>query len=232
MQGRRTWREKACFLSHKAVIETHADAGENLLVLEDDALFGLATCEIVDGFLRQNAGGDWDLLFLDVSVMNIGDMLTLYFHRQALMQEGKIIPLNLARMPFFGASAYIVNAASRSKVLAGLGAGLPVDIEYDVYLASLIARGSLKATVLFPFVTTLSPHADDSQIQRSSMDTVNRARNLFRNLMWFESRPDMIERSLPVLAPAVADSPHAPLATVLAALLMNDGVLGCNADPE
>lgn len=232
IQGCRTRREKACFLSHKAVIETHTDAGEHLLVLEDDTLFGLATCEIVDGFLQQNAGGDWDLLFLDVSVVNIDDMLTLYFHRQALLQGGKIIPLDLARVPFIGMNSYVVNAASRNKVLACIEAGLPIDIEYDVYMANQISARKLKAAVLFPFVTTLSQHADDSQIQRSSMDTVNRARNVFRNLMWLESKPGMIEHNLPALVAAVANSPHSPLATVLAALLINNGDPGCNADPD
>lgn len=232
IQGSRTSREKACFLSHKAVIEAHTDAGEHLLVLEDDAQFGLATCEIVDGFLQQNAGGDWDLLFLDVSVVNIGDMLTLYYHRQALMQGGKIIPLDLASVPFFGTNSYVVNAASRNKVLACIEAGMPIDIEYDIYMSNQISARELKAAVLFPFVTTLSQHADDSQIQRSSMETVNRARNLFRNLMWLESRPDSFQHGLLALEEAVADSRHGALATIFTALLMNISEPGCNADPD
>jgi GR25 family glycosyltransferase involved in LPS biosynthesis len=232
IQGRRSRAEKACFLSHKAVIETYADDGKHLLVLEDDSLFGLATCEIVDGFLQQNPGGDWDLLFLDACVINVGDMLTLYFHRQALVQDRKIIPLDLSRIPFFGTSSYIVNAASRDKVLACINAGIPIDIEYDVYLANQISTGKLKAAVLFPFLTTISAHAAESQIQRSSMDTVNRGWNLFRNMMWLESKPESCQDSLRTLEAAVANSGHGALATILAAQFMNVGDPGSNSDPD
>jgi hypothetical protein len=92
----------------------------------------------------------WDLLFLDLAVLNLGDMLTLYFHRQALMQDRKIIPLDLAKISFIGANAYIVNGASRAKVLDCLDAGMPINIEYDVYLSNQISTGKLKAAALFP----------------------------------------------------------------------------------
>lgn len=231
IQGRRTRREKACYLSHKTAIENHGSDGKHLLVLEDDTVFGLATCEIVDGFLQQNPGGDWDLLFLDLAVLNLGDMLTLYFNRQALMQDRKIIPLDLAKISFIGANAYIVNGSSRAKVLDCLDAGMPINMEYDVYLSNQIIAGKLKAAVLFPYLTTVSAHAAESQIQRASIDTVNRAWNIFRNMMWFESKPESFQDSLRTLEAAVARSRHGALATIVAAQFMNDGDPGFNADP-
>lgn len=232
IQGRRSRREKACFLSHKTAIEQHGDDGMHLLMLEDDTAFGLATCEIVDGFLQQNSGADWDLLFLDLGVLHLGDMLMLYYHRHALMQERQIIPLDLAKISFIGANAYIVNGASRGKVLACIDAGMPIDTEYDVYLSNQIIAGKLRAAVLFPFLTTVSAHATESQIQRASIDTVNRARNIFRNMMWFEGRPESFQCSLRTLEAAVANSAHGALATIVAAQLTSIGDPGCNSDPH
>lgn len=230
--GRRTRREKACFLSHKTLIETHAEDGRHLLVLEDDTQFGRATCEIVDGFLQQNPEGDWDILFLDVAALKLSDMMTLYFHRQTLMCDQKIVPLDLSKMSFIGANAYIVNAASRHKVLACLEAGMPVDVEYDIHLSNQITAGSLKAAVLFPFLVTLSPQAADSQIQRSSMETINRARNIFRNMMWLESEPELFHDSLQTLQAEVANSKHGALATILAAQFLSENDRGFNADSD
>lgn len=232
VHGRRSRREKACFLSHKAAIEHHAQVGKHLLVLEDDTVFGLATCEIVDGFLQQNPAGDWDLLFLDLGVLNLSDMLTLYHHRQTLMQDRKIIPLDLAKISFIGTSSYIVNAASRDKVLACLNAGMPIDIEYDVYLSNQVSAGRLKAAVLFPFLTTVSAYASESQIQRSSMQTINQAWNIFRNMMWLESRQESFQDGLRALEGAVARSRHRAMATIFGALLMNDSDPGCNIDQD
>ena len=231
-QGSRTRREKACFLSHKKAIETQPEDGRHLLMLEDDTLFGKATCEIVDGFLQQNLEKNWDILFLDVAVLKLSDMMTLYFHRQTLMFDRKVVPLDLEKIAFIGANAYIINAASRHKVLACLEAGMPVNVEYDVYLANQIIAGKLKAAVLFPFVVTLSSQAAESQIQRSSIETINRARNIFRNMMWLESEPEMFQDSLQTLEAEVAGSKHGALATVLAAQFLNENDRGFNADTD
>lgn len=231
VKGCRSRTEKACFLSHRAIIAAHAGGARHLLVLEDDVSFGLATCEIVDGFLQQNAYASWDLLFLDVCPSRIDDMLSLYFNRQNIMRQRTVVPLDLAKLPFFGASAYIVNARSFAKVLACLDSGMPIDIEYDVFLAAHIRQGVLDAAVLFPFVTTLSQNASASQIQRPTMDTVNLARNLFRNMIWFESTPASFQHGMEQLVRAVESSEHGPLARILTAICMDAGDPGFNSDP-
>ena len=229
--GSRSRAEKACFLSHRAVIQAHAGSARHLLVLEDDATFGVATCEIVDGFLEQNAGADWDLLFLDICASQIEDMLTLYFNREKFMRQRTVIPLDLRNIPFFGTNAYIVNASAFEKVLACIGSGMPIDIEYDLFLAKLVREGLLKAAVLFPFLTTLSQHANASQIQRQSVDTVNLARNLFRNMMWVESNPASFSAGMQELEKAVDRSGHGQLAKILIAMCIDAGDPGFNSDP-
>ena len=228
VEGSRSHSEKACFLSHRAVIQAHAGSAQHLLVLEDDVSLGLATFEIVDGFLQQNADADWDLLFLDICAHRIDDMLHLYFNRKKLMQQRSVIPLDLAKLPFWGTNAYIVNTRSFVKVLACLDSAMPIDIEYDILLAKRVREGALKAAVLFPFPVTLSPHANASQIQRLSMDTVNLARNLFRNMMWLESMPTDYQESIERLDEAVADSGHEQLAKILIGMCMSAGDTGFN----
>jgi GR25 family glycosyltransferase involved in LPS biosynthesis len=230
VEGRGSRSEKACFLSHRAVIQAHAGSAQHLLVLEDDVSFGTATFEIVDGFLQQNADADWDLLFLDICAHRIDHMLDLYFNRKKLMQQRRVIPLDLAKIPFFGTSAYIVNGRSFGKVLACLDSAMPIDIEYDILVAERVSKGELKAAVLFPFLTTLSPHANASQIQRQSMDTINLARNLFRNMMWFESMPAGYREGIEQLDAAVADSGHEQLAKILTGMCMSAGDPGFNSD--
>jgi GR25 family glycosyltransferase involved in LPS biosynthesis len=75
IEGSRTAREKACFLSHKAVIERHANDGKSVLIVEDDTMFGLATFGIIDGFLQQNAGSEWDIIFTDLAVLDLGTIV-------------------------------------------------------------------------------------------------------------------------------------------------------------
>ena len=231
VEGSRTKSEKACFMSHRAVLQKYAGSAEHLLVVEDDVVFGAATFDIVDGFLQQNAQEEWDLLFLDISAIDIRDMLTMYFNREKFIRQRKVIPLDLARLPFFGTNAYIVNRTSFGKVLDCLDAGLPIDIEYDMFLSKQIRKGALKAAVLFPFLTTLSGNAAVSQIQRSGIDTVNLARNIFRNMMWLESAPAKFENDLAELDARLAGTRHATLAKVLTAICADYDDPGFNSDP-
>lgn len=219
IRGARSSAEKGCFLSHKSVIEAHAGGAGHLLVLEDDVEFGSATFEIIDGFLQNNPDAEWDLLFLDVCVIGIEDLLKMYFNRRDLINKRNVMPLDLAKIGFFGTNAYIVNAGSVGKLVSVLEAGFPVDIEYDIYLSHQIARQQLKAAVLFPFVTTLSRHATQSQIQVSRMDKLNLVRNLLRNLLWLESRPDEVTAALVEFDAMNKASEHQTFFTLLLALL-------------
>lgn len=228
--GSTTRAEKACFMSHRAVIEAHSGKAEHLLVLEDDVAFGATTFDIVDGFLQRNADADWDLLFLDIGTLDINDMLTMYFNREKFIRQRMVIPLDLAKFRFFGSNSYIVNGRSFGKVIACLDSGRPIDMTYDIFLAERIRQGALKAAVLFPFATTLSPNAGVSQIQRSSIDTVNLARDIFRNMMWLESDPASVEESLQQLEPMIASSGHAALAKVLTAVCSDFDDPGFNSD--
>lgn len=220
--GKRSWREKACFLSHKGVIETHVDKGSSFMVLEDDAQFGLCSLEIIESILANNTGTQWDLLFTAVSVLQFNTMLLLATQRSQLLERRQVLPLDLAKIPFVGATAYVVNGASRQKLLDYLATGVPVDIEYDVYLYHGIAAGHLKAAVLFPFVTTLSKHSTQSQIQPAQVRTSNLARDVFRRMMWLESSPDSYSADLAHIESKLRGSVHGTVAMLAGAQHFED----------
>ena len=55
----------------------------------------------------------------------------------------------------------------------------------DLYLRDLISgRGQFKAAVVFPFVTTLAPSADSSQIQGGDTAVFDATLNAYRRLMY------------------------------------------------
>lgn len=220
--GERSWREKACFLSHRGVIEAHGNDGRCFMVLEDDAQFGLSSLEIIDGILAENTGTQWDLLFTDVSVLQSNTMLVLATQRSQLQERRQVLPLDLAKIPFIGATAYVVNGASRQKLLNYLAAGVPVDIEYDIYLYHGIAAGHLKAAVLFPFVTTLSKHSMQSQIQPAQVKTSNLARDVFRRMMWLEGSRDSYSADLARIESKLRGSVHGTVAMLAGAQYFED----------
>ena len=64
--------EKGCFLSHRNVIRQHLFAEDACMVLEDDAVFGEATCQVIDQSLANLRETDWDIIFTDICVPDVG----------------------------------------------------------------------------------------------------------------------------------------------------------------
>ena len=74
---------------------------------------------------------------------------------------------------------------SKGRVHAALAAAIePSTSPCDLYLRDLIRSGQFKAAVAFPFVTTLAPSADSSQIQGGDTAVFDATLNAFRRLMF------------------------------------------------
>lgn len=220
--GKRSWREKGCFLSHQRVIERQPDDGRSFMVLEDDAQFGLTSMEVIEGVLAENGSAQWDLLFTDINPLQMDIMMMLALNRSQLMEKRMVIPLDLSRISFVGTTAYVVNGASRGKLLAYLEAGIPVDTEYDIYLNHGMVSGELKAAALFPFVTTLSKHSTKTQIQSPNTSTANRARAVFRRMMWLESSEESYKADLATIESHLQGTLHGRVAMLAGAQYVED----------
>lgn len=184
--GSLTPNEKACFLSHRSVIENNLQQTAPFFVLEDDVCFGKDTFHIIELFMQSQNNAEWDLIFTDVCVPGIVDMLDLLKKRRLLAANGKVELIDLSQLWFAGATAYIVNHRSAGKLHALLAEAASLNIPYDLYLRNLIRAQKLRAFTFFPFLTTLAESSDQSQIQHSSSELTEHILNTYRRMIWQE----------------------------------------------
>lgn len=148
--------EKACFQSHLKAIREHHD-GRHLLILEDDAILSPSA------FQASTLGGNgWDLMFLDVSISDV--RLWGAIEEASAKLAGRTRLLDLSALKFAAASAYIVNAASKERVLGAIGDGV-LDAPYDILLQRLVHAGELRAVLTLPFRAAVGTHSSSSQIR-------------------------------------------------------------------
>lgn len=195
--------EKACFESHRRLIGQHLADAEPLLVLEDDVAFARATFPLLAAMAQ--AGGEWEVLFTDLAFLQAGYMAQAArdWDRLTAADQVQVVPLRGAA--FVGSTAYLVRGAAKAKLHGLLRAVEVLDTPYDIVLRDLVAAGTLKAAVCLPFLTTLSPAAEQSQIQGET-DVQLRAFDAFRRLMFVERD---LDASRAAVAAIEADMPEA-----------------------
>ncbi len=175
--------EKACFLSHAAVIANQRGTSEDFLVLEDDTCFGPGTFRTLDRILAMAKGDEWDILFTDVIAQDTFTINTLLELRKALQPTGSVITLNLTTFPFFGANSYLVNHRAVEK-LGALLQPLCCQVAYDIALMHLVNAGTLTAHVTFPFLTAVSRGANTTTSIQDPEEIVNLIYDAFRRMVW------------------------------------------------
>ncbi|HXA38841.1 MAG TPA: glycosyltransferase family 25 protein [Phenylobacterium sp.] len=179
--GALTPAEKACFASHRTALGEHLAGDDPVLIVEDDAVFSPQAFGVLDGLLGR--GGDWDLIFTDAALCDFNLMVHLAARRDGMVTRGEYLPVDLKGRSYFGATAYAVRGSSKRRVHAALAAA-ELNQPYDLFLRDLIHSGSLKAAVVFPFITSLSAEADGSQIQGDDTAVFDRTLNAYRRLMY------------------------------------------------
>lgn len=186
LPGRLRPAEKACFASHRDLIHQSMQFEGHVMILEDDAQFGQKTCAAIDQQIIANPMlTGWDIIYTDVCIPNIEDMVQLIRGRQQLEPE-RLNFFDLRAVPYAGATAYIVNQHSKRKVHDLLSQMPSLDVPYDLYLKKLVMEGKITALAAFPFVTTLSDYSESSQIQQGGHQATETVLNLFRKMIWRE----------------------------------------------
>jgi GR25 family glycosyltransferase involved in LPS biosynthesis len=214
--GRLRDSEKACFQSHIKAIEMAKQSPGHVLIAEDDLQFGARSLQKIENALRLVPEGSWDIIFTDVCITNTHAMLDLLMLRRGAAGGFKLI--NLARLPFAGATAYIVNRASKDKVIEVVSHGGPLEIPYDINLQQAIRDNKLRGFVTFPFATTLSPYAENSQV-RQSQSAQEAAMNAFRRLMWLERDIDTAVEHMDRICTGMDDAETVAVLKILAVFL-------------
>jgi len=206
--------EKSCFLSHRKAIEQSLLLQGHALILEDDAMFGPRSCECTTNAVETFPSEDWDLIFTDVGIYNAPLMSSLLQLRRELQQDQQML-LKLSDLAFYGACAYVVNERSKERLLKMLDVDT-LDVPYDVFLRDLIQAGQLRAFVAFPFCTSISPHAEHTQIQFNNA-TTDLVFSAFRRFIWIHRDLETAVAPLEQLGPDFVDAETRAFARILAA---------------
>ncbi len=178
--------EKACFMSHRKALETSLGDDHDALVLEDDAVFGPSTSKMLLR-LAESDKPPCDLIFTDICVPDIENMIKLFRIRRELMKIMKVNLINLSGLNFAGATAYFIRKGSKRKLYELLNQVAVYDIPYDLFLRRLVHGGKVLGYTAFPFLTTLSSCFPKSQIQLTRDQANNLAWDAFRRIVWIDA---------------------------------------------
>ena len=126
--------------------------------------------------------------------------------------------MDLNDIAFAGSTAYVVNEASKERMLA-LTAQQTMDEPYDVFLRNRIRELKIRAKLTFPFATSVSDLADASAVQDADSDPDRLLLNGFRRLAWVDRDLDALEARIAQLPPASTDREAALFSRVLGATL-------------
>lgn len=185
--------EKGCFLSHKSIVEHNKNSSKPIMILEDDAQFGVKSCVAIERFMEQwGSNHEWDILFTDVAIPQPEKMVELYKLMRMLKKSDQFKVLTLKGEVFAGATSYILSPSGIKKLNELLSAYSEFDLPYDLYLRQLIWADKLVGVMLFPFVTTISHDADNSQIQTESDVQTDGLWNLYRKMIYVDSNVDKL----------------------------------------
>lgn len=157
-----------CWLSHLKAMEQGLEHDQHHHILEDD--FQLTPvfrtfAETLDHQLAKLE--NWDILFTDVDLAGMHQvqaMRDLIATINKLASSGEIVLRDAVNLYAAGNSSYIINRASKHKVLELMKPGLQTQAPNDIYLRQLIRNGQLKVFVTLPFVTTVDAGFSDSTI--------------------------------------------------------------------
>lgn len=197
IQGSISPAEKGCYLSHMVALNHSMQTAGHLMIIEDDVLFNQSSFTAIETALGMASQFEWDILFTDVCVPHIPSMVELYAQRQELIRRGQCQLIPLDKILFAGSTAYIVNAQSKGRLLQSLTECQSLDLPYDIALRRLVYAKRLKGFVAFPFPTSLSDLANESQIQHDQNSKVaDVAWNAFRRLVWLGGSPSTAMREL------------------------------------
>jgi GR25 family glycosyltransferase involved in LPS biosynthesis len=222
--GRIRPTEKACLLSHRRAIEMSLASDGPSLILEDDALLGPTLFARFDSLSPVLDNPEYDIVYTDVCIPGVHAMIDLFITYRDLIARGTLNFINLRKQVFAGATAYFVTRTAKRKLLGLLDEARVLDLPYDLLLRKWVHEGRLNALSVFPFLTSLSDHADASQIQLEHSEVANATWNAFRRIMWIDAdaRAEDVTRRLDRFGDDYYDAGTQRFAKILKAALSSN----------
>lgn len=182
-----------CWLSHLAVWREARGASTHLHVLEDDAALSPLLLPVLDQLELDDSS--WDLLFTDVYFhppLTPERFVQLCQAREAFLRQQKIALIDLQSLPFTGTTSYLVNRSSLPRLEGALAGGWRRNQTIDVAIQELVRSGTLRARLIFPFLSTLSPEhvASTAGMQGPAA----RALDIFRQAWFYSADPEALRQ--------------------------------------
>lgn len=210
--------EKACYLSHYKAIQASLMHNDHVFIAEDDVIFCERSTVVMNTMIDKIDQQSWDILYTDVCFPHIDSMVNLFFKRRQFETNKEMEFLNLANLRFCGATAYIVNKLSKQKILNLLPRN-DLNFAIDIVLRQLIHHKKIKGFALFPFPTSLSKFADNSQIQSGDDLVPDFLFNAYRRLVWLGRNIDDVSALLNQVDNSLYDEDSDTFSALLRALL-------------
>lgn len=219
ISGKITNIEKACFLSHATLIKSQQKINDHLFIMEDDIDFFRGTFSIIDNTIKAIEHIEWDILYTDVCVPEPSTMIDLVKIKNELQESKSFRILDLKNMYFAGATGYIINKKSISKLSKLIEDVKELDTPFDLLLRNFIFNNEIKGYAIFPFITTLSNEAFKSQIQPQETLDTDLVWNVFRKLIWADSKVEDQELLVGKIRDEFCDPDSLAYATVIASCI-------------
>lgn len=210
--------EKACFSSHKTVISDSRYATDHVLIMEDDSCLGKETQNTIKSIVKDNSSG-WDIMYGEVCVPEPENMCRLIRLKNDL--KGGTTFLDLSKMNYAGATAYVINKNSILKIYNLLQKVRSYDVPFDLLLRQYVHTGQLKAFVPFPFITSFAENALNSDIREKMELSTDLVWILFRKLMWTDAVIAKEQKHLDFIKQNLVTEDSEAYATILSACLSN-----------
>jgi GR25 family glycosyltransferase involved in LPS biosynthesis len=198
------------WLSHEKVLQTLGTTpAKHLHIIEDDAILPRNAVAMFDDLLTKltQTIPDWELLFTDVFIAPKTEFFALFAEKMGHYSRTKShVLIDLVKIPFSCTSSMFINRAAVGKyarlVVGNWAHGWPI----DMHLRDLVLRGQLKALLTVPFMTSISPHSDESDI-RGALDRTRRVCDIYRRGFFQEANLSALLAELQQLTAGATISP-------------------------
>jgi hypothetical protein len=146
-----------CWLSHLKALEQSLDHEHHIHIMEDDALLSSALPILPDVVhsLDSGSAGEWDILYLDATLIEAADMCHVFGWAKTARDDGAVrVRAVPGEFTVYGTHSYVVNAGRKAFVLDFLKRYAASGSALDNVAAYGIQSGKLRAFMTTPFMTS------------------------------------------------------------------------------
>lgn len=180
-----------CAFSHIEILKQNLESNTHLHILEDDAILHKSMPQVFEALHTQV---EWDIIYTDIYFSFLAPE---FFYQLNAIYKNKQEPslINLKKINFSAATSYFINKKSIKKLYTLLNDDWDKDIKHDDFINNLVQNGRLNAFVIFPFISTLSSHSQDSTINEKYSSNLL-AIDALRKSFYIDADESTIENNL------------------------------------